>query len=414
MAKGMTTPMSTLLRSKTLGGRTTTGTRTATPTYTPTVRTRPTRTPTAPQPKQVYNQDVNANLREAVLRGNEENTRTINRFEGTARGLANQFNRDSSRLNNHMNNAMNNAYMNYDQRSRDILGKMGTASKETLGRMRGQAFAGLDSGFGAATDELKASMAARGLGNSGLFVRGLTDIANQRMLAGSAASTNAYGQAITADDNTRAKLLTGEGDLYGARQANLQGVHSRNMSQLGQNYGNRMGIEGQIMQNQINNTQQRQANLMGYAQLGRGMSGMAQNYLAQAGQGYQNIGQIAGQSAAQQGQLNNAYNSAKWNADANSAAGKGSMAGSAMGAAAMFSDMRLKKNVKALCKINGFQICTWDWNEEGIRVTGGNAPTVGVIAQEAAKIDPTAVRENKETGYLMVDYNKIFTGVSNG
>lgn len=365
----------------------------------------PKRTPT---PAKVYNQDVNANLKEAVIRGNEENTRTINRFEGTARGLANQFNSGSQNLNTQMNQNMNNEYQGYNTKVRDLLGQMGTASEDTLGRMRGQAYAGLDSGFAAAGDDMQAQMAARGLSGSGIFAKGLGDLAQSRMNAGMQANVNAHGQAIQADDATRGKLLSGEGDLYGAAQANLQGAYGRNMGQLGQDYGNKMGIEGQIMQNQLNNTQQRQSNLMGYAQLGRGMQGMSQNYLGSAGSGFQNIGQIAGSSAAQQGSLNNSYNSTMQQANAQKQEGKGAMAGNALGAAAMFSDERLKENVVKVTEIDGINVYTWDWTEEA-RGLVDDAPRFGVIAQEVQESHPDAVVEDLQTGYLKVNYPMLFT-----
>jgi hypothetical protein len=68
------------------------------------------------------------------------------------------------------------------------------------------------------------------------------------------------------------------------------------------------------------------------------------------------------------------------------------------------SDIRLKENIKPLGKINGVNIYSWDWNEKG-RELGGGQPTVGVIAQEVVKTRPDAVRLEK--GYYVVDYNKV-------
>lgn len=291
------------------GLNTSTNTDTTAPTIAPTI---PTRKPPQPPAIKIYNDDPNANLREALLQANE---------------------------------------------------RMGTAHQGVLNSQRANLFAGFDTGFGQADDNMQSSMAKRGITGSGVHAKAITDLGRERMAKSAGINNQAYNQAVQAGDTYR---------------------------------------------------QQRMANLTGYAQLGRGMSGSAQNYLGQAGGTYGQIGGQAGQTAIGLGGLNNSYNSAKWNAQAQASQGKGQVAGAGIGAAAtMFSDMRLKKNVKALCKINGFQIVQWDWNEEGIRVAG-NAPTVGVIAQEAAKVDPTAVSVNKETGYLQVDYNKVFTGVRNG
>lgn len=258
----------------------------------------------------IYNADPNANLREAMLQANE---------------------------------------------------KMGTVDKNVWARSRGNLFAGLDTGYKNSEDDMMASLAKRGIANSGVAVRGFKDLAASKAGAMAQADNQAYGQGVAA------------GDAY---------------------------------------RQQRMANLTGYTQLGRGMSGSTQNYLAQAGSGYNAVGGQAGNTAIGLGNLNNSYNANKWNAQANADAGKGSMTGSLVGAGAtMLSDMRLKKNVKQIGTVNGHKLVKWDWNEKGLELAG-DMPTVGVIAQEAQKIDPEAVKTH-ESGYLMVDYSRIFKGVYN-
>lgn len=66
--------------------------------------------------------------------------------------------------------------------------------------------------------------------------------------------------------------------------------------------------------------------------------------------------------------------------------------------AAMFSDVRLKENVKAVGKLdNGLTVYCFNF-------VGSNIPQIGLLAQEVAKIKPEAVFEN-EDGYLSVRYD---------
>ena len=71
------------------------------------------------------------------------------------------------------------------------------------------------------------------------------------------------------------------------------------------------------------------------------------------------------------------------------------------------SDIRLKENIKPLGKFNGVNIYSWDWNEKGMELWGGQ-PTVGVIAQEVIKTNPDAAW--LENGYYVVDYSKALGG----
>ena len=74
---------------------------------------------------------------------------------------------------------------------------------------------------------------------------------------------------------------------------------------------------------------------------------------------------------------------------------------------AMFSDERLKENIKPAGSIGNHKMYQWDWNEEGRRLTGQKTGS-GVMAQEVLEVDPLAVGESD--GYLYVDYGRIFNG----
>ena len=412
-------------------------------------------------------------------------------------GLQNSFNDYSSR-NNSLTSQLgkdvntrgsqyaadkNNAYSGYNDRSRALLDKMGTADQDIHTRNRGQAYAGLDSGFGDASDDLQASLARRGMAGSGVGAKSMGDLSQARMRAGAEAGVNAYNSAIDMSDNRRGQRIQGEQNLYGAETGNLDSVYGsdmtnmnslyganmgsnesnygarnstlggvfnnnmnqinsrftnannlsgtnynlnqasnndayqKNMGQLGQAYGNTMGAQGQAMQNRLNNTQQRLGNNLNRMQLGRGMAGMSQNYLQQAGSGFSNIAGMAGQSAVGLGGLNNSYNAtmqqAQSAANNRSSEAKGGMLGTAgkLGTAALFSDARLKENLVKVGEFEGLNIYNWDWNEDGI-IIAGDTPTTGFVAQEVQELYPEYVAPDPETGYLQVKYGEILRGVS--
>lgn len=75
----------------------------------------------------------------------------------------------------------------------------------------------------------------------------------------------------------------------------------------------------------------------------------------------------------------------------------------------LFSDRRLKDNIKHAGKENNFNVYTWDWNEEAEKL-GLSGSGRGVIADEVKKVKPEAVKEH--SGYDTVDYEMI--GVKNG
>ena len=76
------------------------------------------------------------------------------------------------------------------------------------------------------------------------------------------------------------------------------------------------------------------------------------------------------------------------------------------GALLGFSDKRLKKNIKFIGKSKeGFNLYKWDWNDIAKKL-GINDPTIGVIAQEVQKTNPSAISKS-ENGYLLVNYGEL-------
>jgi hypothetical protein len=79
--------------------------------------------------------------------------------------------------------------------------------------------------------------------------------------------------------------------------------------------------------------------------------------------------------------------------------------GNGAGATNCSSDIRLKDNVheieSSLSKIVSLRGVEFDWNEKSL--SPGNH-SIGMIAQEVQKVFPTAVVEQPNTGYQMLDY----------
>lgn len=75
-----------------------------------------------------------------------------------------------------------------------------------------------------------------------------------------------------------------------------------------------------------------------------------------------------------------------------------------LGAGLLFSDKRLKTNIRAVNTIKGISFYTWDWSSEANRL-GYSGPGFGVIAQEIEPIIPTAVKYVGD--YMSVDYKSV-------
>ena len=75
-------------------------------------------------------------------------------------------------------------------------------------------------------------------------------------------------------------------------------------------------------------------------------------------------------------------------------------------AAAGFSDIRLKKDIKLLGKEHGHNVYSWEWTDEGKRIADPSQPKVGVMAQELQETHPHLVKLGAD-GFLRVDYSGL-------
>ena len=70
------------------------------------------------------------------------------------------------------------------------------------------------------------------------------------------------------------------------------------------------------------------------------------------------------------------------------------------------SDKRLKTNIVKVGVVGRHNLYTWDWTEKGKEIADPKQPRIGVMAQEAMKLNPEAVVMGKE-GYLHVKYSEL-------
>jgi hypothetical protein len=201
--------------------------------------------------------------------------------------------------------------------------------------------------------------------------------------------------------------------LYGemqSRMAEEMGKREREMALGTQLLGQQAGLQQQRF-GQLGGAlgaQRQLAGDIGMTILGRPSSaiGLGGQMLGQAQQGA--AGQMGPQlfdpnvgiNMAMQQQANEvAFAGAQAQSNAARSSGLMSAAGSIAGAA-MFSDSRLKRNIKRIgTHITGIGIYCYNY-------IWGDTMHIGVMAQELQKVKPEAVIET-ESGYLAVDYNKL-------
>ena len=85
-------------------------------------------------------------------------------------------------------------------------------------------------------------------------------------------------------------------------------------------------------------------------------------------------------------------------------AGLGNLAQIGIGVGGLFSDVRLKDNVKEAGEINGHKWYSWDWNNKAADL-GLSGSSEGVMAHEVAEYMPDAVGTKGD--YLTVDYSML-------
>jgi hypothetical protein len=84
----------------------------------------------------------------------------------------------------------------------------------------------------------------------------------------------------------------------------------------------------------------------------------------------------------------------------------GAVGAAGQGLGALFSDARLKKNVRKVGTRDGVSFYKWEWNKAGKQLGAEAHPTQGVIAQELERTHPDLVVTGPH-GFKMVDYTGL-------
>lgn len=174
---------------------------------------------------------------------------------------------------------------------------------------------------------------------------------------------------VSQSANTRAGIRAGAEDLVRTKQAGFL--------QLGLNS---------------------QASLL--SNIGSSSNSLMQGYQYQSGQQYSTYASLRDSNAATMSGLTGGL--AKGGAFDSVTGAVGGGVSSLMG---MFSDVRLKNNIKLLGIRNGYNIYSWEWNDKAKSLGIDTEPNTGVLAQELLYTD--AVHIDTDTGYYKVDYTKL-------
>lgn len=141
-----------------------------------------------------------------------------------------------------------------------------------------------------------------------------------------------------------------------------------------------------------------QASLL--SNIGSSSNSLMQGYQYQSGQQYSTYASLRDSNAATMSGLTGGL--AKGGAFDSVTGAVGGGVSSLMG---MFSDVRLKNNIKLLGIRNGYNIYSWEWNDKAKSLGIDTEPNTGVLAQELLYTD--AVHIDTDTGYYKVDYTKL-------
>lgn len=230
--------------------------------------------------------------------------------------------------------------------------------------------------------------------------------------------------AATAGSNKQAEYQREALEYLKQSQAPLLEAQQFGLSGLMDYYGgNQQGLIDQVQASQFYSSmidQGEEAVLRNAAATGGLRSGTTQNALAQnsqnvlqglVGQQLGGLGQLAGYQpnvtsvanatsgigqTLSQGMIANAQ--AKQEGTANAL----NMATSILGG--LFSDERLKTNIKKVGRVNGFNWYSWTWNDVAEKL-GLSGESQGVLAQEVEKIKPELIGQRE--GYKTVNYAGI-------
>lgn len=170
----------------------------------------------------------------------------------------------------------------------------------------------------------------------------------------------------------------------------------------GQLGGTSANIYNQMLQNQLTGagiTQNQEQNKLNNKWF---------NQQGQANAGWDNLGKLLGIAGPIGGMGGTNTTTGQGGGTGGGMAGLGGLLSGVGAIGSMFSDASLKKNVKKKGKTpSGETEYEWEWNKSAEKRVGKKGKEQGVLAQEVAKHKPEAVKKDRASGKLMVDYNQM-------
>ncbi len=242
------------------------------------------------------------------------------------------------------------------------------------------------------------SRAQRELGASQLGLQQQGQLAQQGFQAFNQGSQlfgqnqNAFGQQIQGANQFGSRAAGLEGQQFGQNLQSQGFNQSAGQNRL-QNAMNMFGLQEQTAQNRFNT----------------GLAG--QGVLDQQQQTSQDL--FLGSLGADAERINAQGEFAQANATLASGAqesggGIGDIIKTGLSVVGMFSDIRLKKNVKQIGTLGPHKWFEWEWNDRAKAIGADKQPTYGVIAQHVIAYAPELI--GIEGDYLTVNYGGLYSG----
>lgn len=220
---------------------------------------------------------------------------------------------------------------------------------------------------------------------------------DQQQLIDDALQSPLYKAILGTQDAGEEAILRNASATGGLRSGNVQDALAENAQQIQQN-ALLQSFNQQLQQRQYGDAQLQQA--LGVLTGTPSLSPQIAGTLGGIGQ-TQAQGITAGAQAQQAG-LGNIFNlGAAFTSDGDG----GGLSGILSTAAAAFSDIRLKQDIKPIGVKNGHTWYEWTWNKAAEKL-GLTGKSQGVMAHEVGFENVLL----SESGYLMVDYNGVLNG----
>lgn len=352
-------------------------------------------------PESIKSVNIDSLLRDTILNSTPEFKDAASKVIQGQESLTKQYGAEVTGLSKAFTDSIQGFTNKYSQELQTTKEQMGTANADVLARQTGTTMAGISSGYQEARKQLESTLARKGLAGSGVEANILSSNYQQEAMAKASAGVGAYNTAIQQSDALRLQQAQLGGQQYQAGIAGATTGYQANLGATQNIYGVTSASDLQNYNLSNAATLQGIAGLTQIAQAGQGIYGQSANYLQGASASAANAAQTSTSAATSLANTNSNYSLGMANVASANRGQNMELIGTLAGAGAgMFSDERLKTNIRLVDNINGHNIYAWDWKEQDY---GYNK---GVIAQEILVSVPEAVTM-MDNGYYAVNYNML-------